>query len=246
MGKEKSILVVEDDPDMRITIVQILKREGFNVLESGTGEAALNTFKTSQIDLILLDICLPDIDGITLAREFRSHSEIPIIMVTGKHDVIDRVVGLEIGADDYLTKPFHNRELTARIHTVLRRSAPAPKPVVTKDTNSEILYFDDWKIDLSACTFHNPSGKEVKMTTYEFRILSTLVTHPNHALSRNQIADLMGLGGKTSDGRSIDMLVGKVRRKLADYSSDEKQYIKTIRNQGYMFAGRATNTPPID
>ena len=167
-------------------------------------------------------------------------------MVTGKNDVIDRVVGLEIGADDYLTKPFHNRELTARIHTVLRRSSATLIPIVENDNSAEILYFDRWKIDLSACTFHSPSGQEVKMTTYEFRILSTLVTHPNRALSRDQIADLMGFGDKSSDGRSIDMLVGKVRRKLAENSSDATQYIKTIRNQGYMFAGRATNTPPQD
>ncbi len=240
MVKNKTILVIEDDPDMRITLVRLLNKEGYTALGAESGEIALKTFKKSRIDLILLDISLPDTDGITIAREIRGHSDVPIIFVTGKSHVIDRVVGLEIGADDYLTKPFNSRELTARINTVFRRSEISRTNIINPPVGAEILYFDGWKLDMSACKLFEPAGEEIRMTTYEFRILTTFVTHPNRTLSRTQIADLMGFNEISTDGRSIDMLVGKVRRKIAEYS-DGTLYIKTIRNRGYMFAGRPSN-----
>lgn len=235
MENKKSILIIEDDPDMRITIARMLNRNGFKAIEAGTGKTALKMFKNAHADLILLDITLPDTDGISLAREIRSLSEIPIIFVTGKNEVIDRVVGLEIGADDYLTKPFHMRELIARVNTVLRRSFAAPKNIEEPNFDADNLYFDGWKVNAPTRQFFAPSGEEIQMTAYEYRILTTFITHPNKPLTRNQIAYFMGFNDKSSEGRSIDMLVGKVRRKLAAHSGDT-QYIKTIRNQGYMFA----------
>lgn len=242
MKKDKLILVIEDDDDMRITLVRMLKREGFHTIDAAGGEQALKAFKKNRFDLVLLDISLPDIDGISVAREIRGESNVPIIMVTGKSDVIDRVVGLEIGADDYLTKPFNSRELIARINTVFRRSDDTPTSGSSSSIGTDTVFFDGWKVDISACQLYSPAGSEIRMTTYEFRILSTFVTHPNRTLSRDQIADLMGFSDISTEGRSIDMLVGKVRKKIAEHS-DGTQYIKTIRNRGYMFAGRPTQAP---
>lgn len=242
MKKEKLILVIEDDADMRITLVRILKREGFNTVDVENGALALRAFKKTRFDLVLLDITLPDTDGISVAREIRSDSNVPIIMVTGKSDVIDRVVGLEIGADDYLTKPFHSRELLARINTVFRRSDGKPTRLSNSSQGADTVFFDGWKVDISACQIYAPKGDEIRMTTYEFRLLSAFVTHPNRTLTRDQIADLMGFSDISTEGRSIDMLVGKVRKKIAKHS-DGTQYIKTIRNRGYMFAGRPAPAP---
>lgn len=235
------ILVVDDDEDMRDTIRAVLELDGYKVIEAGDASSMSAMVKAHNVSLILLDLVLPGSDGLTIMKEFRPTSSIPVVMLTGKGDVIDKIVGLEIGADDYITKPFHARELTARIRSVLRRNTPveaAPQPNVykvdKKDTHA--VSFNDWKLDLYAHTLSDPKGNNVNITGHEFSILQVLIESAGRVLSREQLLDHMSVGERewSPFDRSLDVLVAKVRKKLGD-SAKAPTFIRTIRQSGYMF-----------
>lgn len=236
MGAEEIILVVEDDPDMREIVCTSLSQDGFRVLEAGDAAQMRRVLAQSDIDLVILDLVLPGESGFDLARELRKNSDIPMIMVTGRGDVIDKVVGLELGADDYITKPFFPRELVARVRTVLRRTRPKLRgaPLNSVKTPPQTIRFGPWVLDLSGQRLTKSTGESVTLTTYEFQVLSVLAQHPGKALSRDQIMDLVAEREWNPFDRSIDVLIGKVRKKLGDDSRDPR-FIRTVRNMGYMF-----------
>lgn len=236
MMPETVILVVEDDPDMRETVCTALLRDGYRVQEAEDGRGMRRVMAECHIDLVILDLVLPGESGLDLARELRSSSDIPLIMLTGKDNVIDKVVGLEIGADDYITKPFYARELVARIGTVLRRtnSNTGRTEPNSGEASTSMIRFGDWQLDLFGQRLTSANGDVVVLTSYEFLVLSALAQHSGKALSRDQILDLVADREWNPFDRSIDVLIGKIRKKLGD-DSRNPQFIRTIRNIGYMF-----------
>jgi two-component system OmpR family response regulator len=235
----KHVTIVDDDPDVRALLARSLGADGYQVtaLESGVGIE--DVIASNHIDLVILDIGLPDVDGLTITQKIRRNSDVAIIIVSGRGDLADRVVGLEIGADDYITKPFEPREILARVRTVLRRgryqganSGPAAEP--------HLLYeFGDWKLDATAQLLHHGNGEPVCLTSGEFRLLEAMVTRANRVLTRDQLMDVCYGNNSPAFDRSIDVCVGRLRRKLLD-DPRNPAIIRTVRNGGYIFSARVT------
>lgn len=233
MRAAPSILIVEDDQRLRRMLTLFLVREGYQVREAGSASEMRRSLAVRPADLILLDLMLPGEDGLTIARDLRGTSDVAIIMLTGKGEIVDKVVGLELGADDYVTKPFDNRELLARIRTVLRRTARR------RGAHDEVLpgrvaEFDGWSADLVAHELTDPQGTKVSVTGNEFQLLASLLLRRERPLSRQEILDLVFGREWTPQDRSIDVLVAKLRRKLGD-DPRHPHLIKTIRGLGYKF-----------
>jgi len=226
------ILVVDDDPKVRLLLRRCFEGEGWRVSEAGSGEE-LRVAALDGIDLVTLDLNLPDTDGLTVARDIRGRSSVPIVMVTGKGDTIDRVVGLELGADDYIAKPFHVREVLARVRAVLRRSEKGPAQPA-EQTEEGILAFDRWRLDVPRRELRQTSGELVQLTTAEFGLLEALARHPKKVLSRDQIMDLTKGHEWSPLDRTIDNLVAKLRKKI-EADPEAPSLIKTVRGIGYSF-----------
>jgi two-component system OmpR family response regulator len=226
------LLIVDDDPRLREMLRKYLEAEGFAVVLAADGAAMRKAMAERPIDLVLLDLVMPGEDGLTLAREVRAGSEVPIIILSGKGDTIDRVVGLELGADDYIPKPFHLREVLARIKTVLRRSAAKRTPEASPEGG---LSFDGWRIDPAKREVTAPQGRAVELTTGEFDLLLAFARHPQRVLTRDQIMDLLKGQDWSPLDRSIDNQVRRLRKKI-EPNPDEPQLIKTVRGAGYLFA----------
>ncbi len=247
---KQHILIVDDDIHLAKLLRIYLSNEGYDVTVFHLGQELLASTQTdpAQFQLIILDLVLPDSDGITLAREIRRLSDVPIIMLTGKDDSIDKIVGLEVGADDYVTKPFDQRELLARIRSVTRRSRPIPsrndKTAYAENEATCQLSFDGWRLDLLKNTLFDPEGIEVELTSHEFQLLRIFAQHPNHVLSRDRILDLLSGRDHFPLDRSIDVLVAKVRKKLK-LSNPSEEFIKTVRGTGYKFAANVTKVVNI-
>jgi DNA-binding response OmpR family regulator len=193
--------------------------------------------KTWPCDLVILDLRLPaGEDGLSLARSIRRESEIGLIMLTGRAESVDKIVGLEIGADDYVTKPFEPRELLARIRSVLRRVSHRRVEPPMETPSGDVLHFAGWTFDLDHRTLTSADGEDVMLTTYEFELLSVLATRPGRPLSREQMLELIAHRHWDPDNRSIDVLVGKLRKKLGD-DARSPRLIKTVRGLGYVFTG---------
>ncbi len=237
MESKGDILVVDDDPAICDLLDQQLTREGFRVAIAADAEQMRTRMNLRKPDLVILDLVLPGTDGLSLAREIRAGSDIPIVMLTGKGDTVDKVVGLEVGADDYITKPFEQRELIARINTILRRTQRGKN--VIPDEGQAVLEFEGWRLDLLGHELHSPDAEPVHLTTYEFQLLASFARHPNQALSRDRLLDLVGHRDWEPTDRSIDVLVGKLRQKIEPDPKAPK-YVKTIRGVGYKFAVRVT------
>jgi len=232
-----NILVVDDDPDIRILLRECFALEGYNVIEAANGEEMRAHLEKLPINLITLDLALEGEDGLTLAREVRSQRDVPIIMVTGKGDMVDRVVGLEVGADDYITKPFHLREVLARVRSVLRRYKPSDEPgAIVDETPAHHKYtFATWTLDLTSRELLNEEGNDCKLTTAEFNLLELFVKRAHRTLSRDAIMEQLKGHDWSPLDRSIDTLVGRLRKKIeTDHASPK--LIKTIRGVGYIFA----------
>jgi two-component system OmpR family response regulator len=229
------VLVVDDDPSMRELIGEYLSENDLRVTAVGSGAEMARELKESVIDVILLDLRLRGEDGLQLARQVRETSEVPVIIVTGKKEEADRVMGLEIAADDYITKPFSNRELLARVRAVLRRyqsqrdSAPA-----ARDSTRRAYRFDGWELNVLTRRLHNPAGERIDLSNGEFNLLLAFCEAPQRILSRDQLLEASRLHGAEVYDRSIDVQIVRLRRKLTP-DSTSRQYISTKRGAGYMF-----------
>jgi len=230
------ILVVDDDQRIRQMLVRYFEQEGYRVSTASDGAAMRAQLAGGAIDVILLDVVMPGEDGLTLAREIRAKSDVGIIMVTGRDEVLDRVVGLEVGADDYITKPFHLREVLARVKSVLRRRAATASPA-TRASN-EVLRFDGWSLDLDRRQLLSPRGDEIGLTTGEFDLLAALASHPGRVLGREALMELTRGRSFEAYDRTIDAQVARLRKKI---EADPKRpsLVKSVRGVGYVFAGKA-------
>ncbi|ARP98270.1 response regulator [Pseudorhodoplanes sinuspersici] len=225
------ILIVDDHHEIRDLVSRALSKEGFRVSAAADGRAMRKTLADSRIDLILLDLMMPGEDGLSLCRSLRAQSDIPIIMLTAKGDEIDRVVGLEMGADDYLPKPFGSRELIARIRAVLRRGHRHDQPKAEKPVHYR---FDRWRLDIGARELLRDDGVTVPLSTGEYDLLMAFVERPQRVLNRDQLLDLArGRAASTFD-RSIDTQVSRLRKKIERDPADPK-IIKTVWGGGYSF-----------
>jgi DNA-binding response OmpR family regulator len=232
------VLIVDDEPEIRALLRNGLEQEGFKVLEAGNGAEAETHLASTPIDLVTLDLSLGGEDGLKVARDLRTKRNTPIVMITGKGDPIDRVVGLELGADDYIAKPFLMREVVARIRAVLRRySPPAVAEAPASSADRTRLSFDGWTVDLERREVLAPGGAPCELTTGEFNLLSILVRRPGRVLSRDELMDLLKGHDWTPMDRSIDALVARLRRKI-EPGNEHPQLVKTVRGVGYVFAGQ--------
>jgi DNA-binding response OmpR family regulator len=230
---QERILIVDDDAALRETIADFLSGEGYLTLEAGNVIEARAALEKLAPDLILLDINMPGGDGLTLASQLRAQISTPIIILSGKGSMVDRVVGLEVGADDYLPKPFELRELLARVRAVLRRSRPlkADSPVMPERQAS----FSAFVLMPSRRELTTGNGERIELTGAEYNLLAAFVERPNRVLTRDAIADLTRKDDWDAFDRSIDTLVSRLRRKLAPHA-DAAQLIQTVRGEGYVLA----------
>ena len=249
----KMILVVDDDPKIRTLLRNVLEGEGLGVCEAMNAEEAFEQIKDSVPDLVTLDINLGADNGLEVARAIRATSQVPIIMVSGKDDVIDRVVGLEVGADDYITKPFHTREVVARVRSVLRRSSGpavsddpiAGTPLAAPGEGSATFSFDGITVLPDRLEVLDRDGTSCGLTTGDFKLLAVFLERPKRILSRDQLMDLVGGIEWSPLDRTIDNQVARLRKKIERDPSDPK-LIKTVRGIGYTFVGDVDITQSSD
>jgi two-component system response regulator RegX3 len=221
------VLVVEDEPNLREPLVYLLEKEGYEVLEAENGNAAIESFRKNSPELILLDLMLPGISGNEVCRIIRQESQVPIIMITAKDTEIDKVVGLEIGADDYVTKPYSTRELLARMKAVLRRGAELPV------SESGLLRAGPVAMDLDRHTV-SVNGEPIQMPLKEFELLELLIENVNRVLTRGQIIDRVWGSNYFGDTKTLDVHVKRVRSKIEEDPSRPRHLI-TVRGLGYKF-----------
>lgn len=226
------ILIVDDDVDIRSLLADYLCEQGWHISTAQDGVKMQQVLDNTLIDLIVLDLTLPGSDGLTLCRDLRAHSAIPVIMLTARSAPLDRILGLEMGADDYLCKPFEPRELLVRIRNVLRRSNGTPDGTNNFSTR---WHFADWMLEETTRQLQSGAGLVVMLSGGEFRLLKVLLERPNRALNRDQLLTLTQ--GRETDplDRSIDLHISRLRQKLGDDARAPK-LIKTLRNEGYLLA----------
>ncbi|MDP3238919.1 MAG: response regulator [Reyranella sp.] len=230
-----SVLLVEDDAEISRMLVEVLAENGFTALSVASAAEMEASMAASPVDLVVLDIMLPGEDGLSICRRLRAASTIPIIMLTARGADVDRIVGLEIGADDYVTKPFNSRELVARIRALLRRAQgghDGSRPRLRR------LVFYGWRLDLATRQLRNPDDVQVATTTVEFDLLAALCQNPGRVMSRDQLVEMTHgrLAGPLE--RSIDVHISRIRQKI-EPDPREPTFIKTVRLGGYLF------TPPV-
>jgi two-component system phosphate regulon response regulator OmpR len=239
------ILVVDDDASLREMLAEYLGSHGFSVSVAPDGESMRAEIERVAPDVVLLDLRLPREDGLSLARYLREHYDIGIIMVTGSGEVVDRIVGLEVGADDYVTKPFDPRELLARVKSVMRRMHARPAPAAASSGDGAVatasqaprIRFGRCELDVEARRVFGPDGREVALTAMEFDLLKVFAEHPGKALSRDRLLTLTRNREWDPYDRSIDIRVARLRRKIGD-GADEASVIRTVRGVGYMYVPR--------
>lgn len=232
MGAVPQILFVEDDPEIRTLVADFLSANGLRVLVAADGRAMDRVLADHRIDLLILDVMLPGVDGLTLCRRVRVERQIPIIILTARGSEIDRIVGLELGADDYLTKPFSTPELLARIRAILRRVQALP-PTSTAG-RAAILKFSGWTLTLRSRRLQSADGARAPLTAAEFELLVAFCERPHRVLTREQLLELTrGRAAGTAD-RSIDIQVSRLRRKI-EADPKEPALIQTVRSGGYIF-----------
>jgi two-component system, OmpR family, response regulator len=232
MSDNGHILVVDDQREICDLVQAYLLGEGYRVSTAHDGAGMRRALAQSPVDLVILDLMLPGEDGLTLARSLREESNVGIIILTGRGETVDRIIGLEMGADDYLPKPFHLRELLARVKSVLRRvsSQTAERTWLSRSK----ARFAGWNLDLSSRELYSPAGSEVRLTTGEFDLLAAFVNNANQVLTRDRLLDLARNREAGPSDRTIDVQVGRLRRKLED-DPQRPSIIKTVRGSGYIF-----------
>jgi len=238
METQDHILVVDDDHEIRTLLGDYLRRNGFRATVVPDGRAMWQALESAQVDLVILDVMLPGDDGFALCRQLAVRKGVPVIMLTAKGDDTDRIVGLELGADDYVPKPFNPRELLARVKSVLRRSRAVPSAL--EPESARALVFAGWTLDLEARHLVSPSQVVVALSGAEYRLLRVFLAYPNRVLSRDQLMDLTV--GREADplDRSIDVQVSRLRQRLGDDGRDP-EIIRTVRGEGYVLAAAVSN-----
>jgi two-component system OmpR family response regulator len=233
METPAQILIVDDDREISALLAEYLEKNGYRALTAIDGKAMAKALEDTRVDLIVLDLNLPGEDGLTLCRNLRTRSDIPVIMLTARGEPLDRILGLEMGADDYLPKPFEPRELFARIRSVLRRTHALPPNLQASEP--QLMRFAGWTMDFTARHLINPEGVVVALSGAEFRLLKIFLDHANRVLSRDQLLNLTQ--GRDADpfDRSIDLQISRLRQKLGE-DARSPQIIKTVRNEGYVLA----------
>ena len=237
------ILIVDDDREIRSLLSDYLERQGLRCTAVADGRQMMAALDTHRIDLIVLDLMLPGEDGLSLCRRLRTRSNTPVLMLTARGDDMDRILGLEMGADDYLAKPFVPRELLARIGAILRRTRALPPnldaPVAKRPRH---LDFAGWRLDTVERHLLAADGVTVSLTGGEYRLLTVFLAHPQRVLSRDQLLELtQGREAEPFD-RSIDLLVSRLRARLRE-DAREPQILKTVRGEGYVLAAAVEGTP---
>ena len=227
---QQHILIVDDDREIRSLLRDYLEKNGYRASVAADGKGMRRALEQSHVDLIVLDLMLPGEDGLALCRELRAHSQVPVLMLTALGEEVDRIVGLEVGADDYLAKPFSPRELVGRIKAILRRTAYMPREPVAEDVKG--YRFGDWRLDTTTRTLEHTDGAETALSGAEFRLLAILLAHPKRVLSRVQLMEL--LRGRDMDplDRSIDVRISRLRQTLRD-EARSPTIIKTVYGEGY-------------
>jgi DNA-binding response OmpR family regulator len=234
MGMEKQrVLVVDDDKKLLDLVTTFLNREGFDTAGVGSGRAMDDYLSKHPVNLIVLDLMLPGEDGLSIARRLRSNSSIPILMLSARGEDIDRIIGLEVGADDYLAKPFNPRELSARVKAILRRTQELNRFGSYATQSSETYRFGDYLINLTTNAV-SCNGQQVNLTAGEFSLLEAFVKNPNRVLSRDHLIELIKGYERSPFDRSIDVRVTRLRKKL-ESNPDQPQYIRTVWGRGYIF-----------
>jgi two-component system, OmpR family, response regulator len=230
-----NILVVDDQKEICEVVQQYLSSEGYRVSVAHDGGGMRRVMAQEEVDLVILDLMLPGEDGLTLARALREESTVGIIILTGRGETVDRIIGLEMGADDYLPKPFHLRELLARVKSVLRRASSRAQTDKSASIGGRAkARFAGWNLDLSTRELVSPTGGEVRLTTGEFDLLAAFVNNANQVLSRDRLLDLARNREAGPFDRTIDVQVGRLRRKL-EPDPQRPTMIKTVRGTGYIF-----------
>lgn len=230
------ILIVDDEEEFRDVVSALLELNGFEVIEAANVEEMYQKLDENDISLILLDIGLPENDGLSTLKELRPKNDIPIVLLTGKGDINYKVVGLELGADDYITKPFHSHELVARIKNIIRRTSSGSEETINNKYDK--ITFHGWILNTRTHRLTNPEEVNIPITGHEFSILHALVKSAGRTLSREQLLDKVGNSRKHDPfDRSLDVMVAKLRRKLGD-NAKMPHLIRTIRQVGYMFIGK--------
>lgn len=227
------ILVVDDDRQIRTMLARYLADHGLRTTMADGGEAMMDLFGAHQFDVVVLDVMMPGDDGFTLCQRLRARSTVPIILLTARDTDTDRVIGLELGADDYVPKPFNPRELLARIRAMLRRASMIP--ATGGGGKQSCFRFAGWTLDLARRALTSPRGTRVDLTTAEFDLLTALAQHPQHVMSRDQLLDLVHGRSSLNIDRSIDVQVSRLRRKIEE-DPHKPLLIRTVRNGGYYFA----------
>ena len=232
--RSEEILVVEDDPSLRLLLARTLREHGYRVTAVSAAPDMWRAMKSVRFDLVLLDVMLPGVSGLDICRAIRTDSNVPIIMVTARGDEVDRVLGLELGADDYIAKPFSTKELVARMRAVLRRVSNGP---VTYQAPRETMTFEGWVVDLRRRDLTSPQGAEVELSGAEFDLLVSFLENPQRILGRERLIELSRSRLTDASDRSIDVLVSRLRRKLSDQANGGA-LIRTVRGAGYMFTAK--------
>jgi two-component system, OmpR family, response regulator ResD len=223
MARVQTVLIVDDEPIVREVVVRYLRRDGYRTLEAAEGEEACKLAESERPDLIVLDLMLPGLDGLSVCRRLRSFSQVPVIMLTARGEEADRIVGLEVGADDYVTKPFSPRELAARVRTVLRRTTPAQ--------TEQRLQFSDVTIDALSREV-TKGGREVRLTAKEFDLLCFLASHPRRVFSRDQLMHSVWGYDVPVDTGTVTVHVRRLREKIEDRPS-QPEHLQTLWGVGY-------------
>jgi DNA-binding response OmpR family regulator len=232
MPESATILLVDDEESVQKLLTYPLERDGYRVVQARDGEEALERFESEQVDLVVLDVMLPKVDGLEVCKRLRAHSAVPIVMLTARDDELDKVLGLELGADDYITKPFSIREFRSRVRALLRRAvAPRYEP-----RDAEAIEIEGLRID-PARRAVEVSGKAVQLTYVEFELLRTLARRPGHVFSRQALLGALWGSSDYREPRTIDVHVRHLREKL-EADPRDPQFILTVRGAGYRFRER--------
>ncbi|QYU70888.1 response regulator [Leptolyngbya sp. 15MV] len=233
------LLLVDDEPTLREPLAEYLARQGFDVREAANASAARTDLAEFRPDLVLLDIMMPGEDGLSLCRHLVEARELPVILLTARGEATDRIIGLEIGADDYVTKPFEPRELVARIRSVLRRSGRVARPA-EEDAH---YAFEGWRLDPLKRKLTDPEGAVVSISTAEYRLLRALLDHPRQVLDRDRLLDMVQGREAHLFDRAVDNQVSRLRRKI-EVDSRNPQLIQTVRGGGYSLAAEVRRVAP--